>query len=564
MSMKYISCPLCTGLMGLTLPGMTEHLERKHLLLTSAAVLASNMFANSQAFEEVRIILKEFDEKNASIEHKEKNKIAAIELLSKKDIEINVLNEEVNELKKLAANKTEALQKIEDEQERRQDKLILWSTELSVFEDKLKCEKEMEAENAELKESNKSLQIQLRSLEKGVVDERRSFNFRIDGLTTELVGTKENLESLKRENEIIKKLCESWKQLVEAGAESGKEILRLRKSLESERMTCYEETENQREEILELKVKNASLSSVMKAKCENESIAENAQVKDCVEAQQNVLKTLKTRVVAERSVLNLKVASLTTELFQTKETLEGLKKENEVSKNNYVRLQNLCIKLEMYNLKMCVEASALRKNLDEMKMSMDEEEVRSSKVVADLNKQIVKLRITIKNKDVNMNMKNSKRKVLARNNTKKIEDMLKCFDDEKVCLENTLARKESEVDKLRNEFRHALIQANLLNSDLNKHQQNLVEHFQTILKARKNIKNTSNWVPGADGSVMKMYEEVVDSAVKSLVVDSVGQQVLKLSSEIESLHNYLSDKTTSGEDVFAASESREDNNNNLG
>eukprot|EP00092_Neocalanus_flemingeri_P019198 GFUD01020797.1.p1 GENE.GFUD01020797.1~~GFUD01020797.1.p1 ORF type:complete len:555 (+),score=163.43 GFUD01020797.1:50-1666(+) len=538
MSTKYISCPLCTGLMGMTLPGMTEHLERKHLLLTSAAVLASNMFANSQAFEEVRIILKEFDEKNASIEHNEKNKIAAIELLSKKDIEINVLNEEVNELKKLAANKTEALQKIEDEQEGilklRQDKLSLWSTELSVFEDRLKCEKEKEAENTELKESNKSLQIQLTSLEKGVVDERRSFNFRIDGLTTVLLGTKENRECLKRENE------------------------RLRKSFESERMTYYEETENQRGEILELKVKNASLSSVMKAKCENESIAENAQVKDCVEAQQNVLKTLKTRVVAEKGVLNLKVASLTTELFQTKETVEGLKKENEASKNNYESLQNLCVKLEIFNLKICVKESALRKNFDKMKISMDEEEVKSSKVVADLNKQIVKLRITIKNKDVNIN--NS----LARNNTKKIEDMQKCFDEEKVCLENTLARKESEVDKLRNEFRHALIQANLLNSDLNKHQQNLVEHFQTMLKARQIIKNTSNLVPGADGSVMKMYEEVVDSAVKSLVVDSVGQQVLKLSSEIESLHNYLSDKTTSGEDVFAASESREDNNNNVG
>eukprot|EP00092_Neocalanus_flemingeri_P089452 GFUD01113202.1.p1 GENE.GFUD01113202.1~~GFUD01113202.1.p1 ORF type:complete len:545 (-),score=160.11 GFUD01113202.1:94-1680(-) len=528
MSTKYISCPLCTGLMGLTLPGMAEHLERKHFLLTSAAVLASNMFANSQAFEEVRIILKEFDEKNALIEHNEKNKNAAIEILSEKDIEIIVLNEEVNELKKLAVNKTEALQKIEDEQEGilklRQDKLSLWSTELSVFEDRLKCEQEKEAENTELKESNKSLQIQLRSLEKGVVDERRSFNFRIDGLTTVLLGTKENRECLKRENE------------------------RLRKSFESERMTYYEETENQRREILELKVKNASLSSVKETKCENE----------------NVLKTLKIRVVAERSVLNLKVASLTTELFQTKETLEGLKKENEVSKNNYEMLQNLCIKLEMYNLKMCVQASALRKNLDEMKMSMDEEEVRSSKVVADLNKHIGKLRITVKNKDVNMNMKNSKRKVLARNNTKKIEDMQKCFDDEKVCLENTLARKGSEVDKLRNEFRHALIQANLLNSDLNKHRQNLVEHFQTMLNARQIIKNTSNLVPGADGSVMKMYEEVVDSAVKSLVVDSVGQQVLKLSSESESLHNYLSDKTTSGEDVFAASESREDNNNNVG
>eukprot|EP00092_Neocalanus_flemingeri_P019199 GFUD01020798.1.p1 GENE.GFUD01020798.1~~GFUD01020798.1.p1 ORF type:complete len:563 (+),score=175.40 GFUD01020798.1:50-1690(+) len=546
MSTKYISCPLCTGLMGLTLPGMAEHLERKHFLLTSAAVLASNMFANSQAFEEVRIILKEFDEKNALIEHNEKNKNAAIEILSEKDIEIIVLNEEVNELKKLAVNKTEALQKIEDEQEGilklRQDKLSLWSTELSVFEDRLKCEQEKEAENTELKESNKSLQIQLRSLEKGVVDERRSFNFRIDGLTTVLLGTKENRECLKRENE------------------------RLRKSFESERMTYYEETENQRREILELKVKNASLSSVMKAKSENESIAENAQVKDCVEAQHNVLETLKTRVVAEKGVLNLKVASLTTELFQTKETVEGLKKENEASKNNYESLQNLCVKLEIFNLKICEQESALRKNLDEMKMSMDEEEVRSSKVVADLNKQIVKLRITTKNKDVEIN--NSKWKALARtlarNNTKKIEDMQKCFDDEKVCFENTLARKESEVDKLRNEFRHALIQANLLNSDLNKHQQNLVEHFQTMLKARKNIKNTSNLVPGADGSVMKMYEEVVDSAVKSLVVDSVGQQVLKLSSEIESLHNYLSDKTTSGEDVFAASESREDNNNNVG
>eukprot|EP00092_Neocalanus_flemingeri_P039237 GFUD01042715.1.p1 GENE.GFUD01042715.1~~GFUD01042715.1.p1 ORF type:complete len:406 (+),score=109.95 GFUD01042715.1:46-1218(+) len=388
----FMQCPLCRNPMGLSYPLLTEHLMRNHHLLTSAAVLAANMFANIRANAEVWVILKEFDEKSAAIEHLEKNKIAA-------DVEIRELE------KMLAATKTEAFQKNEDQ------------------------------------------------------------------------------------NTKIRKLTCRNASLASEMASSG----------------------------IELKVLETNLKS------EKERVYENAQLK-----------------------------SLTTELLETKENLEGLKRENEINKNNCTKLEDLCITLDDFNEKKCWEASELSKNLEEMKMSKVVEEVRRSKEVADLHKKIMKLRLAVGNKDVNMN--NCNWKTLAKDKTKKIEDMKKCFNEEKLCLVKTLRERESEIDKLKNVFRHALKQANFLNIDLMKHQKNLVAHFQTVLKAKQIIRNTSNPVPGIDGSIVKLYEEAVDSAVKSLVMDCFGQRVLKINSEAKSLHDGLRDKTSS----------EDDDNNNVG
>eukprot|EP00092_Neocalanus_flemingeri_P039573 GFUD01043089.1.p1 GENE.GFUD01043089.1~~GFUD01043089.1.p1 ORF type:complete len:667 (+),score=211.52 GFUD01043089.1:47-2002(+) len=531
MEMEYVecvTCPLCRDPMCVTIPHVTEHLERKHLLRTSAAVLAGNMFANSQANEEVWIILKEFDQKNKEIEYMEKSKIAALQILYEKDVAIKKLKEEITELKNnVVGTPPEAFQEIEV-QKQEIHQLKVKNASLAYEIDTLR--KEREAENARLKEYNNSQAIQFKLLKKGLGDEKRSFNFRIDRLTVELSETKDNLDGLKRVNSKITTNCDNlqnrWesteKQLVEARASS------LQNCNESERMK--KEIENQHNEILEIKVRNASLISEM------ENLEEiNAQLKED-------LKTLKTQVFTGKSVHKLKTGSLTNELFQTKKNLEGLKKENELIKNNCMDLQHLCIKLEEFLEKKCRETSLLSKNLKEIKKNKVVEEKASSKVLEDLNKQIIKLGMGVENEDFNMN---NKLETLTQDSTEKIKDMKKSFDKEKVYLEDALTKKESEVTTLRNEFSHALNQANLLNRDLKKHQQNLVEHFQTILKAKQMFRNTSNPVPGVEGSVMKLYEEALDTVVKSLVQDFAGQQVLKINTEAESLHNYLSDRSPS-------------------
>jgi len=89
-------------------------------------------------------------------------------------------------------------------------------------------------------------------------------------------------------------------------------------------------------------------------------------------------------------------------------------------------------------------------------------------------------------------------------------------------------------------------------------QQNLVEHFKTILKVNERIGNRGE----DDGTVMRMYEEALVTVVKSLVSndeDYVGQRVSKMNSEAESLQNYLSDRISSEEDCPALE--NEDNNN---
>eukprot|EP00092_Neocalanus_flemingeri_P090022 GFUD01113996.1.p1 GENE.GFUD01113996.1~~GFUD01113996.1.p1 ORF type:complete len:504 (+),score=136.98 GFUD01113996.1:178-1512(+) len=441
------------------------------------------MFANSQANEEVWIILKEFDEKNKAIEFMEKNKIAALHVLYEKDLEIKARNEEVNELKKkLTGTPKEPFQSIEHQQK----------------------------EIHELKAKNTSFAYEM--------DTRRQ-EYELKVLENKLKYEKENVK--------IRRNCH-------------------------ERMTYHKETKNKRKEILELKNRNASLSSEMenlkfqvitvesKLKCGKESKAENTQLKDLV-------KTLKDQLVTEKS--------------NRKENIDGLRKENEQIQNDCMNLQHLCIKLEELIEKKCLESKVLGRNPLKMKKYCEGleteneliknncinlqrlcaeckvvEEIRSCKLAA----EIMKLKMAVENKDFNMK---------------------RCFDKEKLYLEDSLAKRESEIVSLSNRFRHALDQANLLFNVLNKHQQNLVEHFQTILKAKQTIRNTSNPVPvGVDGSDMNLYEEALDTAVKSLVQDSVGQQVLKINSEAKSLHNYLSDRTPSEDDDFTAAANKDNNN----
>jgi len=198
-------------------------------------------------------------------------------------------------------------------------------------------------------------------------------------------------------------------------------------------------------------------------------------------------------------------------------------------------------------------------NLKSLLASQNLEKRKSGKIVADLNKEIMKLKMAFKKKDFNINHPNQiKWEGLVKEKIKEIKDMSKVFDEEKKCLEGTLEKKENTIGKLRTEFRHALDQANLLNSDLQKHQQNLVEHVKTILKAKQSIRKRGE----DDGTVMRMYKEALVTVVKSLVSndeDYVGQRVSKMKSEAGSLQNYPSDRISSEEDCAALE--NEDNNN---
>ena len=72
--------------------------------MASAPVLAANMFANSDAYQEATIILKEFDQKNVAIEHMEKNKMATLQILSQKDLRIEALTKELIAIEKLSVS----------------------------------------------------------------------------------------------------------------------------------------------------------------------------------------------------------------------------------------------------------------------------------------------------------------------------------------------------------------------------------------------------------------------------------------------------------------------------
>jgi len=194
-------------------------------------------------------------------------------------------------------------------------------------------------------------------------------------------------------------------------------------------------------------------------------------------------------------------------------------------------------------------------NLKSLLRSNSSERMKSGRLVADQNREILKLKMALKKKDFNINQPHLvKCEGLVNEKIKEMKDMRKAFDEEKRCLEDTLEKNENTIGELKKEFKHALDQANLLNSDLQKHQQNLVEHFKIILKAKQSIRNT-----GTDETVMmvmKMYEEALNTVVKSLVSNDVGLRVLKMNSEAESFHNYLSDRN---EDSSALE--KEDNNN---
>ena len=223
-------------------------------------------------------------------------------------------------------------------------------------------------------------------------------------------------------------------------------------------VTHGKEMEVSKEEIIELKVRN---SSITQEKEERE--VENAKLKDLAKDKETQLRSvaekfenIKRLVIVERSVLNLKIDSLTAEL-------EGLKRE-------------------------------------------------------------------------------------------KVLGMKKVFD-EKRHLEDSLVRKEYEIDQLRKEARDALGQADILNSDIKKLQKNLVQHFQTILKAKQITRYRGTMAPGVEETVKDLNEKALDLVVRSLVPngeDYIGQRVLKMNSEAESLHNYLSDtidRVTFGDEV---------------
>ena len=286
-------------------------------------------------------------------------------------------------------------------------------------------------------------------------------------------------------------------------------------------MTHNKEIEDQQEEILDLKVKDSSLTNemetlrrhassmsldlkVLENKFEgvSEREAENVQLKYLVKAQESKLKSvsvnienIRIRAVVERKSINLKICSLTTELFEANKNMERLKRELGVKMTNCENYKSLLTSLSL-------------------------EKMKSGKLVADLNKETMKLKMALKKKDFNVNHPNQiKWEGLVKEKTKEIKDMKKVYDEEKRCLEGTLEKKENTIGKLRKEFRHALDQANLLQ----KHQHNLVEHFKTILKAKQSFRKMGE----DDGTVMRIYEEALVTVVKSLVSngeDYVGQE----------------------------------------
>ena len=190
--------------MGLNVQDVAEHLESKHLLTTSAGVLAANIFANREAYEEVWIILREFEAKSTAHEHLEKNRNAALHILSQKDEENKLLIDEVQELKEqLALNKMVAKfelkyetsrlrqrieserlthnKEIEDQQEEMLDLKVKESSltnemetlrrhassmsmDLKVLENKCEGVSEREAENVQLKDLVKAQESKLKSV----------------------------------------------------------------------------------------------------------------------------------------------------------------------------------------------------------------------------------------------------------------------------------------------------------------------------------------------------------------------------------------------------------------
>merc|ERR1719186_2123482 len=172
------------------------------------------MFVSRQAYQEVWIILREFKEKSAAIEHMEKNKRAALQILSQKDEEIKKLIQEVKELQKQLEDiksKTKIDQNYYENARLRQrieieklthDKEMEVSKEeiieLNVSNSSLTQEKEeREVENAKLKDLAKDKETQLSSvaekfenIKRPVIVERSVLNSKIDSLTAELEGLK--------------------------------------------------------------------------------------------------------------------------------------------------------------------------------------------------------------------------------------------------------------------------------------------------------------------------------------------------------------------------------------
>jgi len=446
----YVCC-LCSDSMRPSLQDVTEHLERKHQLGTSAAVLANNMFVNGQACQEVEIILKEFEEKNAAIESMEVSKQAA-----EKDQEIKELKEEVV----LKHNENRKLKELIHQKENELNKVL--NDEASEYKDVFELFKEV---------CQKDENPFTRTL-------------------------------LKKETSVLEK----------------NEPLSLKD-----------------QELKELNVRVTTLT-------ENniELKAENKQLRECVQVQQTKLRSLaekfesiKSRIGAERKAWKLKIAKVTSDLTENKENLVGLKAGHEQVKKQFGKLQT--------------SKEAYSDNVELSKLNME-------------NK---KLKVILKKREFNKDFPDQEKwKTMFDDKVKENMNLRKVFNKEKEAMEKKLSLKESDIADLSNKLNHALVQANLLSNDVQKHQQSLVKHFQTILTEKEAISSCIPIAASGNRTSMQLYEEALGKVVKNLTSTSVGERVLKINYEAGNLQSCLRDKSLS-EDPGFTGPSIENNNNKV-
>ena len=98
--------------------------------------------------------------------------------------------------------------------------------------------------------------------------------------------------------------------------------------------------------------------------------------------------------------------------------------------------------------------------------------------------------------------------------------------------------KEKEIEDLRSNLRNASNQADLIKSDLKKHQKNLLEHFQAITKAMLVIRNVDGSI---SADVLNLSEKVLDTFAKTLAAEDQNSD-----GRAGGLHEYLSEKMSSG------------------
>jgi len=400
-------CLCCGEEVILTIPHVTEHLQRRHNILASAPVLAANMFVNNQACQEVTIILKEFDQKNAAIDHMEKNKMAMLQILSQKDLRIAALTKELVAIEKLSVS---ALA----------DSARWNAGEKIVFDQKLKYLKRQ-------------------------------------GFLTLVKKSKLSAEKIRFSDQKV---------------------------------------EEQRKEIHDLKLKNASL------------VKEIENLKVCVEAQQVQLRSVsksigavKSKVVVERKSLKTKIENLTAELVETKCELQKENRMLEAEQNVVKDLQNQIHEFEAAN-----------DFFEKSKQSTQHQ-------LEDLQKQILKLEIDLEKKDKDFQ---EKWEILIMEKDKVVGNMRQSFDEDRLCFEVKMDLKEKEIEDLRSKLRNASIQVGLIESDLRQHQKNLLEHFQLITKVMQPMLEIRNLNGSSTAVVRSFSERVLQTLVKTLVAEDAN------------------------------------------